>query len=325
MSSPPATESGGEATWLSLRVKSVTWEARDILSFDLRAPDGSALPPFTAGAHVNLQLDGLERSYSLTNSQDEVHRYVIAVRREESGRGGSRLFHERLRPGTFVKVSAPANLFPLAEGAPHHVLIAGGIGITPILSMARRLTSLGLSWRVHYAVGFIEDAVFSDELRALAGGDASRVVIRARAAGRMDVPGIVADTPAGTHLYCCGPVSMLEDFRTAAESRDPATVHFEYFQSAQEAAKGGFSVFLARSKKIFDIGENQSILAALLASGMRVAHSCQQGVCGACETRVLEGTPDHRDSVLSPREQASGRTMMICCSGSKTPRLVLDL
>jgi vanillate O-demethylase ferredoxin subunit len=295
------------------------------VSFDLRAPDGGALPPFMAGAHVNLRLDGVERSYSLTNSPEETHRYVIAVRREEGGRGGSRLVHERLRPGTVVQVSAPANLFGLDEAAAEHILIAGGIGITPILSMARRLATLGRSWRVYYGVRFIEDAAFADDLRSLAGTEAGRVTIQPRASGRLDIAAIVAAAPPAAHLYCCGPAGMLEAFRAAAEGRDPATVHFEYFQSAQEAAKGGFTVYLARSKKTFDIGDNQSILGAVLASGMKVAHSCQQGVCGACETRVLEGTPDHRDSVLSPREQAANRTMMICCSGSKTPRLVLDL
>jgi ferredoxin-NADP reductase len=315
---------------LQVRVKSITYEAQGINSFELRPPAGGELPPFTAGAHVDLHLaNGLIRSYSLVNSQNERHRYVIAVNRDAVSRGGSRLMHETVRVGDTLTISHPRNNFKLAEDAPHSLLIAGGIGITPLWCMIRRLESLGRSWRLHYCTRTRQSAAFLDEIRALKGDVETNLHVNfdQEPGGKMlDIVSVVASAPPGSHLYCCGPVPMLAAFEKATASLPSERVHVEYF-SAKEApaASGGFTVLLAKSGTSVLIPPGKTILDTLLDAGMSVQYSCMEGVCATCETRVLEGIPDHRDLVLSKEERASNKVMMICCSGSKTSQLVLDL
>lgn len=314
----------------AVRVKSVSWEAQGILSYDLRPFAGRELPPFTAGAHVDLLLPGgLVRSYSLVNPQVERHRYVIAVNRDGASRGGSRFIHESVRPGDTLTISAPRNNFPLAEEAEHSLLIAGGIGITPLWCMIQRLQALGRSWELYYCTRTRQGAAFLEPLQAL--GPRVNMDLHfnfdQEPGGRMlDIAAVVASAPAHAHLYCCGPLPMLEAFERATASRAPARVHTEYF-SAREAPSvaGGFTVVLARSGVEFEVPKGKTILDTLLDNGIDAPYSCLEGVCGTCEARVLEGTPDHRDLVLSKEEKESNSSMMICCSGSKTGRLVLDL
>ncbi|MBM3344320.1 MAG: oxidoreductase [Betaproteobacteria bacterium] len=313
--------------YLEVRVKSVTYEAERINSYDLRLRDGGALPPFTAGAHVNVRMRGNStRSYSLVNSQHERHRYVIAVALDEAGSGGSRHIHGRVRAGDLLQITPPANDFRLVEEAPCSVLIAGGIGITPIWCMVQRLTSLNRPWALHYAARTRGAAAFLDELSRLPAGQI-HLHIDAEANGQViDVAAIVKRAPADAHLYCCGPAGLLAAFEQAASTRAPAQVHVEYFKAKNAPARRhAYTVVLAKARREILVQTGQTLLDALLDAGLDPARSCVEGVCGACEVRVIDGIPDHRDMVLTDAERAANRTMMICCSGSCSERLVLDL
>ena len=233
--------------------------------------------------------------------------------------------HEELRVGDLVQASLPINNFPLVEDAPASVFIAGGIGITPILPMIDRLASLGRPFVLHYGARERRNTPF---LARLAGhGDKVRMAFsRGPGGGRLDIAGIVASAPADAELYCCGPSGMLEAFAAATADRSPARVHVEHFHTTDPpAVNGGFRVTLARSGRTIAVPPGQTILDALTSAGIEVPNSCLEGVCGTCETRIVEGVPDHRDRVLSPDERAAGRTMMLCCSGCKSELLVLDI
>lgn len=307
-----------------MRLRAVVYAAPGVMSFEFTPMDGRPLPDYAAGAHLDLHLpDGQVRQYSLTNPSGE-GRYVVGVARARAGRGGSAWLHDKARPGDVIHVSEPRNAFALDEAAPASVLIAGGIGITPILAMARRLGALGQPAVVHYAVRSTDAAAFLPELWAC--GVDLRLHVDAVEGGLLDVAAIVREAPARAHVYCCGPAPMLAAFRAAAEARDPATVHFETFDAAApEAGDEGLVIELARSGGSVTVGPEETILDALQAAGVAVASSCRNGVCGTCEVRVLEGQPDHRDLILSEAEKARGDTMMICCSRAKSPRLRLDL
>jgi vanillate O-demethylase ferredoxin subunit len=290
------------------------------------------LPPFTAGTHIDLHLaNGLVRSYSLCNSQEEQHRYVVAINRHLQSRGGSSFIHDTLKSGDRIKISPPRNNFALVEDAHHVVFIAGGIGITPIFSMIQRLEKLGRSWELHYSARLRQTCAFKDRIEILEQQRPGRVHFNfdQEPGGKMtDIKAVISMVPADAHLYCCGPNPMLQAFEAAANElgRPKGQVHVEYFTAKEEAAvAGGFTVVLARSKKSFEIMPGKTILDTLVENDVDVPSSCKEGICGTCETPVLEGIPDHRDSVLSPEDQATNRTMMICCSGSKTAKLVLDL
>jgi len=319
-----------EKAHFEARLTAIRYEAEGISSFELCPLPGRSLPRFTAGAHVDLHLgNGQIRSYSLLNSQDEVNRYVIAVNKDPNSRGGSSFMHERLAVGNIVTCSGPRNNFPLFEDAPHSVLIAGGIGITPTLSMISRLQSLGRSWELHYAARSRKNAAFLDHLNAF---DSKlrltlNVNIDDETGGKLlNITDIVASHGADAHFYCCGPIPMLEAFERATAAIPGERVHVEYFAAKEQpSVAGGFEVVLAQSGKTLHVAPGKTILDAVMEAGVDVPSSCLQGACGSCETAVLEGIPDHRDVVLSKEERAANRTMMICCSGSKTERLVLDL
>jgi tetrachlorobenzoquinone reductase len=315
---------------VALRVKRICYEAERINSYELVSPTGDDLAPFTAGGHIDLRLsNGMIRCYSLVNDQRERHRYVIAVNKDPAGRGGSSFVHDHLKVGDIVSVSLPRNNFALCEEAEHSVLIAGGIGITPLLSMIRRLQALGRNVELFYAARTRPAAAFLDELDAL--GSNGCLVLHLdfddERPGRLfDIPTIVARTPAQAHLYCCGPASMLGAFEAATADRPADHVHVEYFQAAEApATDGGFEVRLARSNRTIAVEAGKTILDALLDAGIAANYACAEGVCGTCETRVIEGTPDHRDQFLSREEQAANNSIMICCSGAKSRTLVLDI
>ncbi|MGE0313768.1 MAG: 2Fe-2S iron-sulfur cluster-binding protein [Lautropia sp.] len=316
---------------LRLRVRAVTWEAEGILGYELVPADAThALPRFEAGAHLDLVLgNGLVRSYSLLNDPAETHRYCIAVNRDANSRGGSAWVHDALHAGRVIEADAPRNHFPLVEDAAHTVLIAGGIGITPILSMVRRLAALGRPWTLHYATRTRAACAFATELAALAESSGGALDLRFDAepgASMLDLGAIVAALPPAAHAYCCGPASMLAAFESACEGLARERVHVEYFAAKDApATAGGFEVKLARDGRSVAVREGQSILDALLALGIMHPNSCREGVCGTCEAKVLAGAPDHRDLVLSDAERAANDRMLICCSGSLGPSLVLDL
>lgn len=316
------------STWsenlLQVRLTTVKFLARDTYLLELRGADGSLLPPGQPGAHVGVHLaNGLVRQYSLTTCEGAQRSYEVAVKREAAGRGGSRYIHDHLRVGTLLQIEPPRNNFPLDESAAHSVLIAGGIGVTPILAMQRRLSALQRSYELHYACRSREDCAFLDEL-----ADLPRVHLHFddEMGGPLDLGRIVAGAPDHSHLYCCGPMPMLDAFERVSASRPRPHVHVEYFTPKLAASvAGGYTVRLARRGVELQIKPGRTILQALLEAGVDVPFSCEQGVCGSCETRVLEGVPDHRDAILSDDERAANKTMLVCCSGSQTPYLVLDL
>jgi len=310
---------------LKLIVKSATLEAPDIHTYDLRALDGSELAPFTAGAHIDLTLpNGLIRSYSLINPQSERHRYVIGVQKDRATRGGSRWVHENLRPGVVVTINGPRNNFALNESAQKSIFIAGGIGITPIMSMTQRLNEIGREWELIYCSRKRSATAFVENLERQA---RVRFNFDEEPGGKMlDVATVVRAAPADAHLYCCGPLPMLAAFEEAAKDLPRERVHVEYFSAKEPPALGGgFKVVLAKSGREFLVPPGKTILDSLLDAGLDIPYSCMEGVCGTCETKVLEGIPDHRDLILTEQEHAAGKTMMICCSGAKSETLVLDL
>lgn len=307
----------------------MVWEAEGILGIELVPMTADRpLPAAQPGAHVDLHLDsGCVRSYSLTNP-GESDRWTLAVNLDPASRGGSKWIHEALRPGATLQVGGPRNHFPLHEAAAHSVLIAGGIGVTPLLAMARRLAALGKPWTMHYATRSRAKMAYADTLCELAGRSGARLDLRCDHEGDapLDLPAIVAALPEGAHVYACGPAGLLAAFEAATAGLARERVHLEHFASTQQAAtEGGYTVKLARDGRSVPVAQGQSILDALIGIGLHPAHSCREGTCGSCETRVVEGTPDHRDEILTDAERAEGTRMMICCSGSKSPLLVLDL
>jgi vanillate O-demethylase ferredoxin subunit len=308
-----------------LRITSTTWEAPNIVSYELRPPEGGELPPFTAGAHIDLTLpNGLVRSYSLLNAQSERHRYVIAVQKDRASRGGSKWVHENFRAGDLVTVNGPRNNFPVDESAAKSIFIAGGIGITPILSMIEQLGAIGCDWELVYCTRQRASTAFLEALRKK---PQVRFNFDEEPGGRMlDIASLVRAAPANAHFYCCGPLPMLDAFEKATQDLPRDRVHVEYFTAkAPPAVEGGFTIVLAKSGLTLAVAPGKTILDTLRDNGFDTPFSCTEGVCGTCETRVLEGIPDHRDLILTEAERASNKTMLICCSGSKSEKLVLDL
>jgi len=313
---------------MKLRVHSITFGAKDIHLFDLRSPDGMALPLFAPGAHVRVKTDiGMVRSYSLMNDTEEHDRYVIGVQRDRDSRGGSKWMHEAVRVGQLLEVIGPFNSFPLDEAAERSIFIAGGIGITPLWSMIQRLEYLKRPWALHYRTRSAETALLLDSLRKPCRADQINVSFGDRTDRlSFDVGRIVREAPPETHLYCCGPPSMIEEFLEAGKSTPVAQLHVEYFQAEEAPANdGGYKVRLARSQRTIEVSKGKSILSAVLEHGIVAPYSCQEGLCGECETMVISGVPDHRDLFLTQAEKKAGSKIMICCSGSLTPILELDL
>ena len=310
---------------VSVRINSVTWEGPNILSYELRPTEGSQLPTFTAGAHIDLTLpNDLVRSYSLVNSQSERHRYVIAVQKDRASRGGSKWVHDNFRPGDVLAVNSPRNNFMLDETAEKSIFIAGGIGITPILSMIDRLTTIGRDWELVFCARTRSNTPFLERLQNM---PQVRFNFDEEPGGKiLDVAALVREAPPNCHLYCCGPIPMLDAFEQVTKDTPREQVHVEYFAAKYPpATEGCFRVVLAKSGKEVMVPAGKTILETLRESGIDIRFSCTEGICGTCETGVLEGIPDHRDRVLTEAERDSNKSMMICCSGSKSETLVLDL
>ncbi|MFM0402539.1 PDR/VanB family oxidoreductase [Paraburkholderia aspalathi] len=312
---------------IDVRLIQIRLEADDVASYEFRPIDAPLLPAFEAGAHIDLYLpENRVRSYSLLNDPHERHRYVIAVQREVSGRGGSAWMHMTPRVGDRFTISAPLNNFPLNEQAENSVLICGGIGITPVVSMIRRLERLGARWQLHFAARHRARAAYAEELALVPEAD-NRVKLHLESEGaRIDIRRLVSEAPGGTHFYCCGPRGMVDDFIASCTSLPQEQVHFERFAAASESAtEGGFDVVLKKSGQRIPVQAGKTILDALLDRGVDVQYACCAGVCGTCRTGVIDGVPDHRDDFLNDEEKASNTVVMVCCSGASSKTLVLDL
>ncbi|HJV27903.1 MAG TPA: PDR/VanB family oxidoreductase [Aromatoleum sp.] len=322
---------------LELTITAITAETPLIRSLHLRAPGGSGLPAFTPGAHLQVSIPGLAdpRCYSLVSFDpdaaafDAPLAYRLGIRLEDGSRGGSRHMHQ-LAVGDTVRVAGPKNDFPLHAAEPGErpiVLVAGGIGITPIAAMAASLQAAGRPYVLHYSGRSREQLAYVDELSALA-GDALFVHADDDAASRLDISSLLDGLDPAQHLYVCGPKGMIDAVIEGARTRGwpPERVHFELFATAAPiAGDQAFEVTLAQSGKVLTIPADKTILDVLEAEGCDPMYDCKRGECGVCTCAVLEGVPEHRDYFLSDAEKAGGKLIQICISRAKSPRLVLDL
>ncbi|MFF7865812.1 PDR/VanB family oxidoreductase [Streptomyces qaidamensis] len=295
--------------------------ADGVLALTLRHPLGEPLPEWEPGAHVDVVLEpGLERQYSLCGDPADRSAWRIAVLREPDGRGGSAHVHEQLGEDAKVRVRGPRNNFRL-EPAPRYRFVAGGIGITPLLPMLAAAEAAGAEWTLLYGGRTRGSMAFGEEL----GRYGDRVTFAPEdETGLLDLPSVLDDVPEGTLVYCCGPGPLLD----AVEARCPSGVlRVERFQPKEQQTGGNtaFEVELARSGRTLTVAPEVSVLDAVRAAGVEVLYSCTEGTCGTCETDILDGEPDHRDSVLTDDERAAGETMLICVSRCRGGRLVLDL
>jgi vanillate monooxygenase ferredoxin subunit len=327
------TKAGPDMETMTVKVVRKSREAQDIVSFELARADGGGLPPFSAGAHIDVHVgDGLVRQYSLCNDASETHRYLICVLREPASRGGSVAMHDRVREGDLIRISVPKNHFSLVP-ASKTFLFAGGIGVTPILCMAERLAWIGADFEMHYCTRSVERTAFHERIRSSPFADKVRFYFDDSAvADKIDLAAILRPAPENSHLYVCGPggfIAFVKDTARKLAWTDDA-IHFEYFAaqaapSREAGLEADFEVQVASTGATYSVPAGASILQVLLENGIDVPASCEQGVCGTCITRVLGGIPDHRDMVFNDAEHARNDQITPCCSRALTPLLVLDL
>lgn len=314
---------------MRVTVSGIKREAGRIISIELRDVGGLDLPAFSAGAHIELHLDGgMVRSYSLCSNPGDRKVYRIAVLREENGRGGSIAMH-KLREGQVVTITAPRNHFPLAgKEAKSHLLLAGGIGVTPMLAMIAELEARSAPWTMHYCARSQDDAAFLDELQGYVaagkvqlhfdGGDPSK---------GLDIKALLADAVVGTHVYYCGPPGFMTACKNSVGAWAPHTIHCEYFAASAEGKAehidAAFQVKIKSSGKIVDVPVGSTLVEVLRENGCSIDTDCEDGYCGTCITRFLSGSPDHRDTVLSEGERKN--YIMVCCSRAKGGILELDI
>ncbi|GAB3348099.1 PDR/VanB family oxidoreductase [Amycolatopsis echigonensis] len=300
--------------------------AEGVVELTLRRPDHSPMPAWEPGAHIDLVLgNGLVRQYSLCGSLDEPETLRVAVLREPASRGGSRYIHEELAVGSAIQIRGPRNNFALVD-SPRYLFIAGGIGITPILPMLEFVTARGADWNLTYGGRTRQSMAFRDLLAERYG---DRVTISPQdETGLLDLPRLLADPAPDTVIYCCGPEPLLAAVENNTAHWPRGTLHVERFTPKPDThtdENTAFEVELTQTGKTITVAKDQSILDAVEKNGIFVPSSCQEGTCGTCETPVLAGTPDHRDSILTDEERDANDTIMICVSRSCTPRLTLDL
>lgn len=304
-------------------------EAADICRLELVATDGQALPPFTAGAHIELHLaHDLVRTYSLCNDPTERQRYVLGIQKEAHSRGGSRAVHERLQVGDELTIGAPRNHFELDPCATRSLLVGGGIGITPLLAMAEQLHREGADFELHYTVSERARLAFAERLAQVPYAQRVRIYL-SRQQQRLPLDTLLSAPAAGQHLYICGPQRFIDAALHSARKLgwQETCLHWEFFAGAatRNDDDQDFELEIASSGQIIPVRAAQTALQALTLAGISVPMACEEGVCGTCLTQVLAGTLDHRDRYLTPEEQAAGNQFTPCCSRAKSPRLVLDL
>lgn len=317
-----------DVTGFDVLVETVHEESAGVRSLSLIAADGRPLPDWAPGAHIDLVLDdGLERQYSLCGPRGDRSRWRVAVLRASESRGGSKWVHDRIRVGDNIRVRGPRNKFPL-KTARKYVFIAGGIGITPLLSMIEELdaTRPETPWTLVYGGRHRESMAFLTEL----GHFGDRVEIWPEdERGLIDLDAVLGTPQFGTAIYCCGPEPLIKAVERLSRSWPPGSLHVERFQApiitGAEASESTFEVVATQSGVTAQVPAGQTIVDVLAGYGIDIPVSCGEGVCGTCETRVLEGIPEHRDAVLTEEQRASGEVITPCCSRSKTPRIVLDV
>jgi phthalate 4,5-dioxygenase reductase subunit len=313
-------------TKMELRVARAYDAAEGIRSFELVHPAGEALPPFTPGAHIAVHTpSGTVRKYSLCNAPAETNRYVITVKREDKGQGGSLSMHTDVAADDLLPISVPDNAFPLTPNAKAYLFIAGGIGITPMMSMIRSFGELSpVPWKLYYLTRTPEMTPFAAELGGMTPSQVKIHYDRGDPAKSFDLWPVL-EKPNTAHLYCCGPRGLMDAVRDMTGHWTPGNIHFENFLEGGGVRPSDkpFTVALARSGQSFEVPVGKSILETLREHRLSAASSCESGTCGTCRTNLLEGEADHRDMVLTPEEMSSN--IMICVSRAKSEKLVLDL
>ena len=317
---------------ISARIRAISNLADGIKSFEFVRASGDLLPEFSAGSHIDIHLPGgLIRQYSLCNSATERHRYVVAVLRDPSGRGGSIAMHDVLQVGDLVTISLPRNHFALVATARQHTFIAGGIGITPIMAMIDHVRRRGEPFRLYYCARTPERAAFVEQLRPLVdAGMASLHFDYGKPQDGLNLSEALASPQEGTHLYYCGPAGLLDAIEKASIHWPRGSRHCERFAASATAPIDDgsepdrpFDIELRRTRARFTVNPGQTIVQVLRSNGVEIETSCCEGYCGTCMTRYISGEPNHRDSVLD--EEDRGEFIMICCSRSKSATLVLDI
>jgi len=315
------------------RLSAIRSEAKDVVSLHLVPASQMRFPAFEPGAHIDLWLwNGLVRSYSLVNAPTDADRYVIAILKEAGGRGGSRFVHENLRIGDIINISAPRNTFPLGDDVGTSVLLAGGIGITPIYCMMCHLVQSARPVQLIYCSRARDNAAFSDAINSLAATHKNLKVVwhfDSEEGGPPRLIPLLQSHGPEAHYYCCGPTAMIDAFSTACISLNYRNTHIERFSRSTaltpDPKDSAFVVELARTGISLTVGADESILEAMINAGLSPNFSCKEGICGTCEMAVLSGEIEHRDEILSEDERRSGHTMMICVSRCKGKGpLILD-
>jgi ferredoxin-NADP reductase len=316
---------------LRLEVHSRKTGAEGVVVLELRDPTGAELPAWAPGAHIDLKLPGaVVRQYSLCGDPNDRTVWQIGVLRELAGRGGSAYVHDEVLEGREIDVRGPRNNFPLVP-SPRYVFIAGGIGITPIVTMAAAAEEAGAEWEFHYGGRSRSSMAFLEALDALESstGHGPRVMLHPQdEVGLIDLPRIFGTPRSDTKVYCCGPEPLLKAVEAACAGWPAGALHVERFapkEQSERVLSGDFEVELTLSGMTLTVPPDRSILDVVEEAGVSVLSSCQEGTCGTCETPVLKGEVDHRDSLLTPEEQAANETMFICVSRAACPKLVLEL
>ena len=312
--------------WIEAVVTARSDRPGPIAVLDIARADGLTLPGFEAGAHVDVEVRaGLVRQYSLCGDPSQPETYRIAVLREAASRGGSAAAHDGLQVGRRVRISPPRNSFRLAARTARTILIGGGIGVTPLMSMAHALSRAGADYTLHYLARDQAHAAMLDELRAGQIGPHLQVSF-SEAGSRLDLRSVLAAAP-DAEIYVCGPARLIEAVSSVHEALGlaPSRLHIEHFTANVSKAGTAFQVEAARSGVTFDVPEGRTIAEMLLEHGIPVELSCEQGVCGTCMVAVLGGEPDHRDQVQTEADKAANRQITVCCSRARSARLVLDI
>jgi vanillate monooxygenase ferredoxin subunit len=316
---------------MTVKVARKIAEAEDIAVFELADPTGADLPPFSAGSHIDVEAaPGLVRQYSLCNNPSERSRYVIGVLKDPGTRGGSAAMHQ-IAEGQDIRISEPRNHFELEHSARRTVLFAGGIGVTPILCMAERLAAIGADFEMHYGARSLDRCAFHDRIAASSFADKVHFHFDdGDDSQKLNIDAALGQPDPGTHIYVCGPTGFIDFIlkSAAAKGFPDSQVHREYFtvDTTEMFAEGGpFQVKLSSTGQVFDVPADRTVMDVLRDHDVDLPTSCEQGVCGTCVTRVLDGVPEHRDYYLTNEEREKNDQFTPCCSRSKTPLLVIDL